>query len=96
VKLAWDDAAAVELNEAIHWYQHEAPEQVDRLLREIDEAERLISQMPKAWNPLSSGFRSFRLNHYPYSLIYSDDASLFVIAFIHQHRRPGYWRDRVN
>jgi toxin ParE2 len=94
VKLAWDDAAIEELEQAVDWYRQEAPHQIDRLLLEIDEAERLISQLPRAWNPLPSGYRSFRLNHFPYSLIYTDDDNLFVVAFIHQHRRPGYWRDR--
>jgi plasmid stabilization system protein ParE len=92
--LVWDDLAIAELKEAVDWYSHTAPEQIDRLLDEVLHAEQLIGELPKAWHPIETGYRSFRLNHFPYSLIDLDDPSLAVIAFIHQHRRPGYWLDR--
>jgi hypothetical protein len=94
--LGWDDLAVIELKEALDWYSHEAPEQVERLLDEVLHAEQLIEELPQAWNPVERGYRTFRLNHFPYSLVYMTDPSLEVIAFIHQHRRPGYWLDRTS
>jgi plasmid stabilization system protein ParE len=96
VQLEWQTVASEEFLDALDWYSQEAPEQVDRLMAEVIEAEQLIHQMPKAWHPIVNDIRSFRLNKFPYSLIYRDTSPLRVIAFMHQHRRPGYWLDRIN
>src|SRR5688572_6815418 len=39
--------------------------------------------------------RSFRMQSFRYSLIVATvDGEPMVYAVAHQHRRPGYWRDR--
>ncbi len=96
MQLEWLRAASEEFVEALDWYEQEAPEQVDRLMAEVIEAERLIGQMPHAWHPVVRDIRAFRLNKFPYSVIYRDMLPIRVIAFMHQHRRPNYWQDRLN
>lgn len=35
------------------------------------------------------------LRRFPYSIVVREsDDEILVIAVAHQHRRPGYWRDR--
>ena len=96
VELEWLSRASEEFVEAQLWYSQAAPEQVDRLIAEVIEAERLIAQLPKAWHPVADDLRAFRLNKFPYSLVYRTSNPPRVIAFMHQHRRPGYWRGRDN
>jgi len=85
-----------ELDEAIAWYAGQAPGLGDAFLIETLKALKLITQFPQAWQPLSPQTRRCRLNRFPYSVIYSQDGDeLLVIAIAHQHRRPGYWRDRL-
>lgn len=42
------------------------------------------------------GVKRLMLRRFPYSvIIFERDAEVFVIAFSHQARRPGYWRSRL-
>jgi mRNA-degrading endonuclease RelE of RelBE toxin-antitoxin system len=37
-----------------------------------------------------------RLSRFPYGLIYTiDNGDILVLAVAHLHRRPDYWRDRL-
>jgi plasmid stabilization system protein ParE len=46
--------------------------------------------------PAEFEVRAFRMKTFRYSLIVATvDGELLVYAVAHQHRRPGYWRDRL-
>lgn len=90
------EPARQELDEAIAWYADQAPGLGDAFLIEILKTLKLVTQFPQAWHPLSAQTRRCRLNRFPYSVIYSQEGDgLLVIAIAHQHRKPGYWRDRL-
>ena len=37
------------------------------------------------------------LNRFPYGLLYAVEADrIIVVAVMHLHRRPGYWKDRLH
>ena len=57
---------------------------------------RLIEQFPQSWHPLTPEIPRCRLRRFPYSVVYTLDAeSILVLAVAHQHRKPGYWRNRA-
>lgn len=90
------EVAQQELDEAITWYAEQAPGLGDAFLVEALKTLKLVSQFPQAWHPLSTEVRRCRLNRFPYSVIYHfEDGGLLVIAIAHQHRKPGYWRSRL-
>jgi plasmid stabilization system protein ParE len=97
VSLRWAQAARVELEDAVEWYEAQVEGLGDHLMKEIVAATALIEQFPDAWHPLSGRSRSHRLNRFPYSLIYTCPTAgdVHILAFAHQHRRPLYWRDRL-
>ena len=90
-------------NEAIaaaSWYDRERPGLGAEFEQAVDAALDLLEEdmAPLAPVPgLSDGLSAKRLllRRFPYSIVVreSDDGYL-VIAVAHQHRRPGYWRDR--
>ena len=42
------------------------------------------------------GVKRLMLRRFPYSVVVSERATeIFVIAFAHHARRPGYWRERL-
>jgi len=46
--------------------------------------------------PVEFDVRSYRMNTFRYSLVVATvDGEPMVYAVAHQHRRPGYWRDRL-
>ena len=91
------EPAQTELDEAIAWYAGQAPGLGDVFLIETLKALQLINRFPQAWHPLTRQIRRCRLRRFPYSVIYTQDESdLLVLAIAHQHRKPDYWRSRLN
>jgi len=91
------ESAQAELDDAIAWYASQAPGLGDAFLIETLKTLKLIEQYPKAWHPLTQQVRRCRLRRFPYSVIYAQEGSdLLVLAVAHQHRKPGYWRTRLN
>jgi len=91
------ESAQVELDDAIAWYASQAPGLGDAFLIETLKTLKLIEQYPKAWHPLTQQIRRCRLRRFPYSVVYAQEGSdLLVLAVAHQHRKPGYWRTRLN
>jgi plasmid stabilization system protein ParE len=91
------ESAQAELDDAIAWYASQAPGLGDAFLIETLKTLKLIEQYPKAWHPLTQQVRRCRLRRFPYSVIYAQEGSdLLVLAFAHQHRKPGYWRTTMN
>ena len=97
MRLAYAAAAVAEVDEALAYYQAIDPNLSKRMVREIDAALNRIRQFPEGWHPLEGGLRQLRLKSFPYVLVYTANTDTnAVIAFANTHRRPGYWRDRLN
>lgn len=90
------EIAEIELDEAVQWYEAQAPGLGHSFLLEVLSALRRISLYPDAWHLLAEGVRRCRVNRFPFGLIYwIENADIVVLAVAHLHRRPDYWRDRV-
>ena len=91
------EIAEIELDQAIRWYAAQAPGLGNAFLIEVLSAADRIARFPEAWHPLAEGIRRCRLSRLPYGLIYTiDNGDILVLAVAHLHRRPDYWRDRLN
>ena len=91
------EPAHAELDEAIGWYAEQAPGLGDAFLLETLKVLKLVEQFPQAWHPLTPKIRRCRLKRFPYSVVYTLDAEgILVLAVAHQHRKPGYWRNRIS
>ncbi|MDR7307648.1 type II toxin-antitoxin system RelE/ParE family toxin [Rhodoferax saidenbachensis] len=89
--------AQAELDEAIAWYAEQAPGLGETFLIETLKAIQLIEQHPQAWHPLTMYIRRCRLRRFPYSVVYTQDGTdILVLAIAHQHRKPLYWKTRLN
>ena len=94
-------AAAEEAAEAAAWYERARPGLGAEFERAINAALDLLEQdvVPLASLPGVAGARGVKrllLRRYPYSVIVREgDEVIFVIAFAHHARRPGYWRARL-
>ena len=90
------EPAQAELDEAIGWYAEQAPGLGDAFLLETLKVLKLVKQFPQAWHPLTPEIRRCRLKRFPYSVVYSMDVEgILVLAVAHQHRKPGYWHNRI-
>lgn len=95
------EAAAEELEAAEDWYNHERPglgfelhDEVDYFLRRV-----LDGSSPGGAVPYYEGSRRVRrvlMDRFPFSIVFLEhEEMVFVVAFAHHRRRPGYWRGRL-
>jgi toxin ParE1/3/4 len=54
-----------------------------------------ILQHPLAWPAIESDIRRCLVNRFPFGILYAvENQSIFILAVMHLHRKPGYWHDR--
>lgn len=97
MKLRFLQPAQYELDDAIEYYNAEAPDLGNAFLLETLAALQRIRQYPDGWHSLSPNTRRCRLRRFPYGIVYAAlDEEIIVIAIAHLHRKPGYWLDRLS
>ena len=88
--------AQAELDDAIRWYNAQAPGLGEAFVVEAVKSMRLIERHPNAWQALVHDIRRCRMARFPYGIIYHADAEMIlVLAIAHLHREPTNWRTRL-
>ncbi|MBT4451801.1 MAG: type II toxin-antitoxin system RelE/ParE family toxin [Gammaproteobacteria bacterium] len=85
-----------EVKASYKWYQGQTNGLGDDFLNELETAFETITGLPDTWPIFQLDFRRFLLSKFPYSVIYrAHNKTIFVVAVMHNSRKPGYWSDRV-
>jgi toxin ParE2 len=85
-----------ELRETVRYYNAQLPGLGEEFRDEAWETVRRIKEFPEAWHPLGGSIRRCQMRRFPYGLIYEPSANeIVIIAIAHLHRKPEYWRSRV-
>ena len=89
--------AAIEAREAAEWYAERSLDAAAKFKTQLRRAERSVTQHPDAWTPYLHGTRCFKLDRFPYALVYIVRGERIIgIAVAHLKQRPGYWRKRLS
>lgn len=89
------DEANRELERAASWYRMQQLGLELRFLAAFRTAMSRMLASPRAYPRVSSRSRRCRLAGFPYGIVYIiRETSLLIIAVMHLHRRPKYWRHR--
>ena len=87
--------AEAELTEAMDFYEEVQPSLGEEFSLEILASIRGILSYPNAWPVLEGDVRRCLVHRFPYGILYCFDGDLVhVLAVMHLHRRPGYWKER--
>lgn len=87
---------ANEIKSSYDWYESQAEGLGGDLLSELESAYDAIIELPNAWPKFQNEFRRFLLGKFPFSVIYRTlDTSIYVVAVMHNSRKPGYWLSRT-
>lgn len=88
--------AALELADAIAWYEQEQPGTGIRLVESVDRAVDRIAQHPFAFPEVRSQVRRAITDDFPYLILYRvDDDGIDVFAVMHASRDPRRWESRL-
>lgn len=96
MKYAFHPEAEAEFLDAIDYYEGcEIGLGYDFAI-EVHSAIENILSLPNAWTLLEDDVRRCQVRRFPYGIIYSQDGDVvLVLAVMHLHRAPDYWKDRV-
>ncbi len=85
----------LEVKEAYDWYENQAYGLGDDFMQELQAAYQSILELPGTWPRFKMDYRRFVLSKFPFSVIYRDNKEIiFVVAVMHNSRKPGYWKIR--
>lgn len=96
MKYAFHPEAKAEFFAAIDYYEDHEPGLGSDFALEVHSTIENILSFPNAWPILGDGIRRCQIRRFPYGIIYSqDEIIIFILAVMHLHRHPGYWKDRL-
>ena len=88
--------ASVELIDSAEYYEARAERLGERFLDEVERAVADVSEAPDRWPYFTRNSRRRLLDRFPYSIVYIVETErIFILAVMHQRRKPGYWRKRL-
>ncbi len=88
--------ARAELRESIRYYETQQIRLGERFLSAVRSATERIEHYPLMYKILEDDIRQCRVRHFPYGLIYRPrGGQLQIVAVMHLHREPGYWKHRL-
>jgi hypothetical protein len=92
--------AALELNDAVTYYEEQQRGLGLRLKAEINETINWIMENPEMSRIREGGYRRVNLKVFPYYIAYIvRNEVLWILAIVHSHREPDYWisrKDKMN
>ena len=96
MRIRFLETARIELDDAIEYYNYEAPGLGDAFLTEVLNALDRIGKYPEAWQPSSKRTRRCQIRRFPYGIMYQiRKDEILVVAIANLHRKPDYWKDRI-
>lgn len=96
MKVRFITLAALELDEAVRYYDHQLPGLGYRFFQETTAAIERILFMPEAWLKVGERTRRSMLKGFPYALLYvREEEEILVTAVAHLHRDPRHYQDRI-
>lgn len=87
--------AEAEFNAAIDYYETTKYGLGLDFAHEVFSAISRAVEHPQAWPVLRGKVRRCQTARFPYGILYSQETNgIFVLAVMHLHRDPDYWKDR--
>ncbi|OGV81499.1 MAG: plasmid stabilization protein [Lentisphaerae bacterium RIFOXYB12_FULL_65_16] len=87
--------AEVEFLKAIDYYEACEEGLGHDFAVEVYSAVERAARYPKAWPRLDEEVRRCQTERFPYGILYAEAADgVFILAVMHLHRDPDYWRHR--
>ena len=89
-------AAEEEFSAAIRYYEDVESGLGQDFAVEVYSAVQRAVAYPQAWTALEGEIRRSLVRRFPYGILYSkEDDGILIVAVMHLHRAPDYWKGRV-
>ena len=90
-------SAVAEYADAAEYYSTIDPELSGRFYDEIEGLIEDVRRHPDRFRIFDGDARRHFSDVFPYAVIYLDEPDrIWIVAVMHMHREPGYWKTRLN
>ena len=95
MKYFFHEAAEEEFFAAVEYYEKIQLGLGFRFSEEVYSTIMRICEHPDAWTFIDSKTKRCITSQFPYGILYRiEDAQIRIMAVMHLHKKPGYWKDR--
>ena len=95
-KIKFHPEARKEIQHETRFYKKGGHVTVNRFSEEAKKSSRQIQNNPEMWTSITERLRGKILSRFPFTMIYAfNDEMIFIVAFAHHKKKPGYWKDRI-
>ena len=96
MRAVFHSEARLEFAEAARWYNSQSRGLGSDLRREVKAAVARIAANPEWFGILEDDIRCCLVHRFPYGVLYEIRPDrVLIVAVMHLHRAPGYWKSRV-
>jgi toxin ParE1/3/4 len=96
VRVRYSALARADVRDAKAFYRKDNEKTPGRLAAELRHALRRIREHPQSGSPYEFGTRRFKLDRFPYSIVYYlTIEGIYVVAVQHHSRDPEFWHNRI-
>lgn len=96
MRVIFHPEAHAEMIEQARYYEAKSEGLGSDFLLAVEETTERIEQFPAAGPIDRANIRKRLVSGFPFTILYEVQPDrIYIAAVMHQHRRPGYWRKRV-
>jgi toxin ParE1/3/4 len=95
IPVEFHPSAREELVQSAHYYQVQTAGLGSRFATAVQDTVRRIQESPLLYRVIEGDIRRCRVLRFPYGVVYRVRERIEVIAVMHLHREPGYWKSRT-
>ncbi len=96
MRVSFHEEADQEFFEAIEYYEGCEKGLGEDFSFEVYSVIHHVIEHPEAWPIIENGVRRCFTKRFPYGVLYSlDNNEIFILAMMHLHRSPDYWKSRM-
>ena len=95
-QVEFHEEARAEFLAAAVYYESQARDLGHDFITLVERTCTRLQGFPDIGRPFGGRLRRIIVPRFPYGLLYRADSDrIFIVAVMHLHRRPGYWRERL-
>lgn len=95
MRVVFHPEALAEFRAAAEYYEQQQTGLGERFATAVEMAVAHVIAAPESWRVIEDDIRRCLTRVFPYAVLYSIEPDhILVIAVMHCHREPGYWRNR--
>lgn len=87
--------AELDIAEAYRWYEERDKGLGTEFIRAVETCIFQIQRHPEMYPVVHNDMRQAVTRRFPYSILYSVDETVYVLAVFHAARDPQNWKDRA-